>query len=187
MDSTPHVFSEKSMCFFPTKKRTHRMKAPFKGPWSLVTQFSTTDGGRNLKLQGWMLGSPKISASAVQVVFYPKGHQLLVVEISKNLFICCQQRSELLLVVVVFVCLFDKDVCLKWILSFFKWAKDTLEALKAIDEAQDILLCESAWLGIGSSTRVDGIGILLALFFIEDSKLGKGTPSIQGGPRTSFK
>lgn len=25
--------------------------------------------------------------------------------------------------------------------------KDTLEALKAIDEAQDILLCESAWLG----------------------------------------
>lgn len=47
-----------------------------------MTQFSTTDGGRNLKLQGWMLGSPK-NPRQCRLVFYPKGHQLLVVENSK--------------------------------------------------------------------------------------------------------
>ena len=60
-----------------------------------------------------MLGPPKNSASAVQVVFYPKGHQLLVVEISKHMFICCQQGSELPLSLLFFFTFFCEGVCLK--------------------------------------------------------------------------
>ena len=45
--------------------------------------------------------------------FYPKGHQLLVVEISKHMFICCQQGSELLLSLFFLFTFFREGVCLK--------------------------------------------------------------------------
>ena len=172
-------FFSKSRCFFFPTKNAHTMKAPFKGPWSLNDPIFIHPRilGRNLKLQGWMLGAFRSAGR-----FLPQGSPVVGGWKFKK-YVYMLSTGEWVAFGRCCFCLFFlcEDVCWKWII---------------------LLLMSQGYIGGFKnhrwSTRYSSLWICVAghwvfhqgwwdrdppcLSFIEDSMLGKGTPSIQGGP-----